>query len=105
MTVADVSKRRPRVLENELELPFAASSVVYDTPAGFVGVSRQGSSPRSDNGGVFLLPLHMGALHPFEKVLTLVLAFGPFLILAAVILIRRRQDRAEEAAQEAQRDR
>jgi hypothetical protein len=39
-----------------------------------------------------LLPLHMGALHPYEKVLTLVLAFGPFLLLAVVVLVRRRQD-------------
>jgi hypothetical protein len=46
--------------------------------------------------------LHMGALHPFEQVLTLVLAFGPFLLLAAVIMIRRRQDARDE---EAQRDR
>ncbi len=39
--------------------------------------------------------LHMGALHPVEKILTLVLAFGPFLLLAAVIMIRRRQDARE----------
>ena len=25
--------------------------------------------------------LHMGALHPFEQALTLVLAFGPFVLL------------------------
>jgi hypothetical protein len=49
-----------------------------------------------------MILMHMGALHPYEKVLTLVLAFGPFLLLAAVIMIRRRQDRAEE---DAQRDR
>ena len=39
-----------------------------------------------------LLPLHLGAMHPYEKVLTLVLAFGPFLLLAVVVLVRRRQD-------------
>jgi hypothetical protein len=39
-----------------------------------------------------ILPLHMGSLHPFEQVLTLILAFGPFLVLAAVIVHRRRQD-------------
>jgi hypothetical protein len=50
-----------------------------------------------------MIPLHMGALHPLETVLTLALAFGPFLILAAVILIRRRQDQGEE--QETHRDR
>jgi hypothetical protein len=37
-----------------------------------------------------LIVLHMGALHPFEKVLTLVLAFGPFIVLGAVIAVRRR---------------
>jgi hypothetical protein len=48
-----------------------------------------------------LLPLHMGALHPYEQVLTLVLAFGPFLLLGAVIVHRRRQDAAEGSSTEA----
>lgn len=39
-----------------------------------------------------MIPLHMGALHPVEQVLTLVLAFGPFLVLAIVIAVRRRQE-------------
>ena len=43
--------------------------------------------------------LHMGALHPHEKALTLVLAFGPLLLLAAVIMIRHRQNAAEEERQ------
>jgi len=43
-----------------------------------------------------LVVLHLGALHPYEKVLTLVLAFGPFLVLGAVIAVRRRQDDEEE---------
>jgi hypothetical protein len=51
----------------------------------------------------------MGALHPFEQVLTIVLAFGPFVVLGGVIVLRRRQDAAEEAAEaadaEGQRDR
>ena len=47
--------------------------------------------PRIDDRPMILL--HMGALHPFEQALTLVLAFGPFLVLAAVIVVRRRQDR------------
>jgi hypothetical protein len=51
-----------------------------------------------------MILLHMGALHPYEKALTLVLAFGPFLLLAAVIMIRRRQDAADEQ-DEAQRER
>jgi hypothetical protein len=41
-----------------------------------------------------LVPLHMGGLHPYETVLTLVLAFGPFLVLGAVIALRRRHDRS-----------
>ena len=28
-----------------------------------------------------MVPWHMGAMHPFEQVLTLILAFGPFLVL------------------------
>lgn len=51
-----------------------------------------------------LAPLHMGALHPYEQVLTLILAFGPFLLLAAVIVHRRRQDQQEDQ-REGQRDR
>ena len=42
-----------------------------------------------------MTPLHMGALHPVEQLLTLLLAFGPFLVLGAVIWWRRRQDRAQ----------
>jgi hypothetical protein len=51
-----------------------------------------------------MILLHMGALHPYEKVLTLILAFGPFLLLALVILVRRHQD-AREEQEEAQRER
>jgi hypothetical protein len=40
--------------------------------------------------------LHMGAMHPYETVLTLVLAFGPFLVLGAVIANRRRHERDSE---------
>jgi hypothetical protein len=39
-----------------------------------------------------IVAMHMGALHPYEKVLTLVLAFGPFVVLAAVIAVRRRHE-------------
>ena len=42
--------------------------------------------------------LHMGAMHPFEQVLTLTLAFAPFLVLGAVVVHRRRQDTAEAAS-------
>lgn len=57
---------------------------------------------------VLLLPLHLGSLHPVEQVLTMVLAFGPFAALAAVVVARRRHDRAEdenEARETAQRER
>ena len=42
-----------------------------------------------------LVPQHLGTLHAYEQVLALVLAFGPFVVLAIVILVRRRQDAAE----------
>ncbi|MBU2075592.1 MAG: hypothetical protein KJ938_14255 [Actinobacteria bacterium] len=41
--------------------------------------------------------LHLGALHPAEKGLTLLLAFGPFVVLAVVVAVRRRQDAAAQA--------
>jgi hypothetical protein len=52
-----------------------------------------------------MILLHMGALHPYEKVATLVLAFGPFLLLGLVIYLRRRQDAREDEDEDAQRDR
>jgi len=42
-----------------------------------------------------MTPLHMGALHPYELALTLLLAFGPFVLLGAVIVVRRREDRRD----------
>ena len=39
-----------------------------------------------------LVALHLGGLHPYEKVLTLVLAFGPFVVLGAVVVLRRRHE-------------
>lgn len=44
-----------------------------------------------------LVPLHLGALHPAEQALTLVLAFGPFVVLGIVIALRRRSERLEDA--------
>ena len=44
---------------------------------------------------------HLGALHPAEQVLTLLLAFGPFVLLAVVVLVRRRQDAAAGAGRRA----
>lgn len=40
-------------------------------------------------------PLHLGSLHPFEQAMVYVLAFGPFVVLGVVMLVRRRQDRRE----------
>ncbi len=42
-----------------------------------------------------MIPLHLGALHPVEQALTVVLAFGPFVVLGIVIAVRRRQVQAE----------
>lgn len=42
-----------------------------------------------------VLPWHFGALHPVEQGLAIALAFGPFLVLAVVIAVRRRRDLAE----------
>jgi len=44
-----------------------------------------------------VLPLHMGALHPYEQLLVLLLAFGPFVLLAVVVVVRRRQDARDDA--------
>jgi hypothetical protein len=44
-----------------------------------------------------VVALHLGALHPAEKVLTLLLAFGPFLVLGLVVAVRRRREAAEAA--------
>ena len=35
---------------------------------------------------------HLGALHPFEQALVLLLAFGPFVVLGVVVWLRRRED-------------
>jgi hypothetical protein len=39
---------------------------------------------------------HMGALHPAEQLLTLVLAFGPFVVLGGVIWWRRRHESEDQ---------
>ncbi|MEZ0578640.1 hypothetical protein [Nocardioides sp. MH1] len=48
-----------------------------------------------------MIPWHLGTLHPFEQVLTIVLAFGPFILLGIVIVIQRRKDAREEAEEAA----
>ncbi|GAA1971796.1 hypothetical protein GCM10009798_35970 [Nocardioides panacihumi] len=46
-----------------------------------------------------IVALHLGALHPHERALTLLLAFGPFVVLGIVVAVRRRHDLAEERAE------
>ena len=43
------------------------------------------------------VPLHLGALHPYELLLVLVIAFGPFVVLAVVVFVLRRRDLREES--------
>lgn len=43
-----------------------------------------------------MTPLHLGALHPVEQIATIVLAFGPFVVLGIVIMVRRRAELEEE---------
>jgi hypothetical protein len=45
-----------------------------------------------------MTPLHLGAMHPVEQALTVVLAFGPFLVLGVVVVVRRRADEREARA-------
>jgi hypothetical protein len=45
-------------------------------------------------------PLHLGALHPFEQLLVLLVAFGPFVVLGGVVAVQRRRAVAEEQAEE-----
>ncbi|MDO9498416.1 MAG: hypothetical protein Q7J48_22100 [Nocardioides sp.] len=47
-----------------------------------------------------VVPMHLGSLHPIEQALTLVLAFGPFVVLGIVIVVRRRHDLAAEQDQD-----
>ena len=41
-------------------------------------------------------PLHLGGLHPYEQLLVLAIAFGPFVVLGIVVFVVRRRDIAEE---------
>jgi hypothetical protein len=40
--------------------------------------------------------LHLGGLHPYERLLVLLVAFGPFVVLGVVVYVVRRRDIAEE---------
>ena len=42
-----------------------------------------------------MTPRHLGPVHQVEQALTLLLAFGPFVLLGAVVLLRRRDDTAQ----------
>ena len=63
---------------------------------------------------IHLVALHLGALHPVERALTLALAFGPFVVLGVVVWWRSRHehdehhdghDEVERPEDPAQRDR
>jgi len=46
-----------------------------------------------DGGTMTVVPaLHMGALHPVEQLLVILIAFGPFVVLAVVVYVVRRRD-------------
>lgn len=40
--------------------------------------------------------MHLGKLHAYEKALVLAVAFGPFVVLAAVVYVVRRRDLRDE---------
>ncbi|MFT4009494.1 MAG: hypothetical protein QM655_05565 [Nocardioidaceae bacterium] len=44
--------------------------------------------------------LHLGALHPLEKLIVALIAFGPFVVLGFVVHAARKRDLAEEQADE-----
>lgn len=46
------------------------------------------------------VPLHLGALHPYELVLMLVIGFGPFVVLAVVVSVLRRREIAREESRD-----
>jgi hypothetical protein len=71
------------------------------TPGGGPGADREGRRSRRygerDNGAMVTpVPLHFGALHAYEQVLVLLLAFGPFVVLGVVVAIQRRRAISEE---------
>ena len=43
-----------------------------------------------------VIALHLGKLHPFEKLLVFLIAFGPFVVLGLVVYFVRKRDIAEE---------
>jgi hypothetical protein len=48
-----------------------------------------------------MVALHLGALHPVEKLLTFALAFGPFVLLALTVWLSRRRHARDSTASDA----
>ncbi len=48
---------------------------------------------------LLLVLLHLGNLHPVEKLLVAGIAFGPFVVLGIVVYAVRKRDLAEEEAE------
>ena len=48
-----------------------------------------------------MVALHLGALHPVEKLLTFALAFGPFVLLALTVWLSRRRNARDSGASDA----
>ena len=46
-----------------------------------------------------IAPMHLGALHPVEQLVVLLVAFGPFVVLFVVVYVARRRAIEEEAAE------
>lgn len=40
-----------------------------------------------------MVPMHLGDLHAYEKLLVAIIAFGPFVALGVVVVVLRRRDR------------
>ena len=51
-----------------------------------------------------LVPGHLGTLHAYEQVLVLLIAFGPFVVIGALVVVLRRRDLAAEEARDQARD-
>lgn len=65
------------------------------------GARHSGHSGPAAQWGVMnpALPLHLGALHPYEQLLVALVAFGPFAVLFVVVYVVRRRDVAAEDAE------
>ncbi len=53
----------------------------------------------AQNGGMrpaLLPPMHMGPLHAYETALLALIAFGPFVVIAVVVMMQRRRGSRSE---------